>query len=183
MWTFHPAASSLANFNDAISTISTTRLFIYISCSHWDKNQRLSWHHSSHSLKIPRWTSSQHWELSGSFYLPCTLSCTRAIKEASWFWGCCQILPFSHLFHVHCHVQSAISLNFRHSCSCKARASPALSRRSAIQGFKHGDTSKICSGWFLHGTATYTIGDCHSYLRSTISILIECLENKFGFLD
>ena len=30
----HPAASSLANFNDTISTISTTQLFIYISCSH-----------------------------------------------------------------------------------------------------------------------------------------------------
>ena len=29
MSTFHPAASSLANFNDTISTISTTRLFIY----------------------------------------------------------------------------------------------------------------------------------------------------------
>ena len=30
----HPAASSIANFNDTISTISTTQLFIYISCSH-----------------------------------------------------------------------------------------------------------------------------------------------------
>ena len=39
MSTFHPAASSLANFNDTISTISTTQLFIYISCSHQDKNQ------------------------------------------------------------------------------------------------------------------------------------------------
>ena len=94
MSTFHPAASSLANFNDTISMISTTRLFIYISCSHQDKNQRLSWHHSSHSLEIPRWTSSQHGELSGSFYLPSTLSCTRATKEASRFWRCGQFLPF-----------------------------------------------------------------------------------------
>ena len=50
MSTFHPAASSLANFNDTLSTISTIRLFIYISCSHQNKNQPLSWHHSSHSL-------------------------------------------------------------------------------------------------------------------------------------
>ena len=31
MLTFNPAASSLANFNDTISTISMTRLFIYIA--------------------------------------------------------------------------------------------------------------------------------------------------------
>jgi len=43
MSTFHPAASSLANFNDTLSTISTIRLFIYISCSHQNKNQHLSW--------------------------------------------------------------------------------------------------------------------------------------------
>ena len=50
MSTFHPAASSLANFNDMFSTISMIQLFIYISCSHQNKNQSLSWHHSSHSL-------------------------------------------------------------------------------------------------------------------------------------
>ena len=83
---FHPATSS---------TISTTRLFIYISCSRQDKNQRLSWHHSSHSLGILWWTPSQHGELSGSFYLPNTLSCTRATKETSQFWGCGQFLPFT----------------------------------------------------------------------------------------
>jgi len=48
MSTFHPAASSLTNFNDTLLTISTIRLFIYISCSHQDKNQHLSWHHSSY---------------------------------------------------------------------------------------------------------------------------------------
>ena len=69
MSTFHPAASLLANFTDTMSTISATRLFIYISCSHQDEDQQLSWHHTSHSLEIPRWTSSQHRELSGSFYL------------------------------------------------------------------------------------------------------------------
>ena len=46
MSTFHPAASSLVNFNDTISMVFMTRLFIYISCSHLNKNQRLSWHHS-----------------------------------------------------------------------------------------------------------------------------------------
>ena len=51
MSTFHPAASSLANFSDTILMISTTRLFIYIGCYHQDKN-RLSWHHSSHYLEI-----------------------------------------------------------------------------------------------------------------------------------
>jgi len=35
MSTFHPAASLLVNFNDTLSTISTIRLFIYIS---QDKN-------------------------------------------------------------------------------------------------------------------------------------------------
>ena len=50
MSTFHPAASSLANFNDTLSTISTIRL-IYISCSRQDKNQCLSWHHRSRSLR------------------------------------------------------------------------------------------------------------------------------------
>ena len=62
MSTFHPVTSSLANFKNTISTISTTRFFVYISCSHQDKNQRLSWHHSSHSLGSPRWTPSQHGE-------------------------------------------------------------------------------------------------------------------------
>ena len=94
MSTFHPVASSLLNFNNTISTISTTRLFIYISCSYQDKHQRLSWHHSSQSLEIPRWTSSQHEGLSGSFYLPSTLSCTRTTKETSRFWKCNQYLPF-----------------------------------------------------------------------------------------
>ena len=50
----------------------------------------MSWHHSSHSLEIPR----QHGELSDSFYLPSTLSCTRATKEASRFGGCGQLLHF-----------------------------------------------------------------------------------------
>ena len=58
MSTFRPAASMLANFNNTLSTISTIRLFIYISCSHQGKNQRLSWHHSSHSLGIPPNTKS-----------------------------------------------------------------------------------------------------------------------------
>ena len=66
MSTFHPAASSLANFNDTILMISTTRLFIYISCSQ-NKNQCLSWlrYTQSHS-QVMAW-------LSGSFYLPSTL--------------------------------------------------------------------------------------------------------------
>ena len=43
MSTFQPAgASSLANFNDTLSTISMIQIFIYISCSRRDKNQRLS---------------------------------------------------------------------------------------------------------------------------------------------
>ena len=37
MSTFHSPASSLANFNDTLPTISMIRL-IYISCSHQDKN-------------------------------------------------------------------------------------------------------------------------------------------------
>ena len=53
MSTFHPATSSLANFKNTISTISTTRFFVYISCSHQDKNLRLSWHHSSSSFYLP----------------------------------------------------------------------------------------------------------------------------------
>ena len=48
MSTFHPPASSLANFNDTLPTISTIWL-IYISCSHQDKNQHLSWH-PAHTL-------------------------------------------------------------------------------------------------------------------------------------
>ena len=73
----------------------TTRLFSYISCSHQDKNQHLSSHHSSHSLEIPQWTWSQHGEfspVSGSFYLPSTLLCTRATKEALQLWGCGQFI-------------------------------------------------------------------------------------------
>ena len=53
MSTFHPATSSLANFKNTISTISTTWFFVYISCSHQDKNLRLSWHHSSSSFYLP----------------------------------------------------------------------------------------------------------------------------------
>ena len=56
MSSFRPAASSLANFNNTLLTISTIRLFIYISCCHQDKN-RLSWHHCSHSLRSSRWTT------------------------------------------------------------------------------------------------------------------------------
>ena len=52
MSTFRPAASSLVNFNNTLSTISTIRLFMYISRSHQDKNQRLSRHHSSYSLGV-----------------------------------------------------------------------------------------------------------------------------------
>ena len=58
MSTFHPATSSLANFKNTISTISTTGFFVYISCSHQDKNLR----HSSHSLGIPWRTPTQHAE-------------------------------------------------------------------------------------------------------------------------
>ena len=75
MSTFHPAASSLENFDDAISTISTTRLFIYIS-SRQEPTFVMASQHTL--LEIPRWTSSPHGELSGYFYLPSTLSCTRA---------------------------------------------------------------------------------------------------------
>ena len=71
--------------------ISTTRLFIYISCSHQDKKQRLSWHHNSHSLEIPWWTSTQHEELSGSFTCP-RVRCH--VHVASRFWGCGQFVPF-----------------------------------------------------------------------------------------
>ena len=116
MSTFHPGALSLANFNDTVSTISTTRLFSYISCSHQDKNQRLSWHHSSHSLEIPWWTSSQHEELSGSFYLPSMLSCTRATKEGSRFWGCGQFLLFiiKRILVIKC----IFPCSFRNKCMC-----------------------------------------------------------------
>jgi len=118
MSTFRPAASSLANFNDTLLMISTIRHFIYISCSHQDKNQRLSWHHSSHSLGIPQWTPSQHGEptpeskISTFHPVPSSLvnfsativqyrrslrltllSCTHATKKASWFWRCGQFLP------------------------------------------------------------------------------------------
>jgi len=50
MSTFHPTASSLASFNDTISTISTTRLFIYITCSHQDINGHLSCRITAHTL-------------------------------------------------------------------------------------------------------------------------------------
>ena len=52
MSTFHPA-TSLANFKNTISMISTTRFFVYISCSHQDKNLCLSWHHSLSSFYLP----------------------------------------------------------------------------------------------------------------------------------
>ena len=42
--------------------ISTTRFFVYISCSHQDQNLGLSWHHSSHPLGIQWRTPSQHKE-------------------------------------------------------------------------------------------------------------------------
>ena len=124
MSTFYPAASSLANFIDALSTISTIRILIYISCSHQNKNQRLSWHHSSHSLgdytvnskstrrtytresklsvvAVPRYqlfTQRLHRErISTAQYRQSIrlnlLSCTRATKEASQFWGHGQFLP------------------------------------------------------------------------------------------
>ena len=48
----------------------------------------------AHCLEIPRWTSSQHGKLSGSYYLLSTLSCTHATEEASRFWGCGQFLTF-----------------------------------------------------------------------------------------
>ena len=81
MSTFHPATSLLANFKNTISTISTTRFFVYISCSHQDKNLRLSWHHSS-----------------SSFYLPTTLLICCQVStvlptRASRFWRCGQFFP------------------------------------------------------------------------------------------
>ena len=67
MSTFHPATLSLANFKNTISTISMTQFFVYISCSHQNKNIRLSWHpartlftcqlHSHICCKVPRATN------------------------------------------------------------------------------------------------------------------------------
>ena len=93
MSTFHPVASSLANFNDTISTISTTRLFIYISYSHQDKptfvisSQLTLFGDSTVNIKSTRRAFGLF------FYLPSMLSCTRATEEASRFWGCGQF-PF-----------------------------------------------------------------------------------------
>ena len=56
MSTFYPATSSLANFKNTISTISTSRFFVYIS-SHQDKNLRLSWHRTTHLLSSTRATN------------------------------------------------------------------------------------------------------------------------------
>ena len=54
MSSFHPADSSLANFNDTISTISTTplrtRLSIYISCSHDITAHTLCRFHGEHQV-------------------------------------------------------------------------------------------------------------------------------------
>ena len=129
----HPAASSLANFNDTISTISTTQLFIYISCSHQTvlvghtqqlfcpllkqlhvclvNYQVLSPRatlllflasklpcecdaHEPHSQINTEPFSSHGVCPAFGFFLPAKytthlLSCTRATKEASRFWGVC----------------------------------------------------------------------------------------------
>ena len=118
MLTFHPVASLLANSKDTISTISTIRLFVYISCSHQDKNQRLSWHHSLHFLGIhgehqatpesklsvvavPRYQlftqrlhhyQIQRYNINDLYYDSILLSCTCATKEVKRFWGCGQFL-------------------------------------------------------------------------------------------
>ena len=74
MSTFHPAASSLANFSDTISTISTTRLFIYVSRSH-----RTNICHDITAYTLWRFQVNTE-----SFRVLFT-------KEASRFWGCGQL--------------------------------------------------------------------------------------------
>ena len=77
MSSFHPAASSLANFNDTILTISMARLLIYIRCSHQVPSPQVLGvktckcdvhgpHSQSHSQVVA------FVQLSGSFYLPST---------------------------------------------------------------------------------------------------------------
>ena len=94
MSTFHQAASSLANFNDTILTISTTRLFIYVSCSHRHKNQREAFVMASQLTlfgdSIVNTKSTQR-------------SYTREFKAALWFGGVVnfiikRILGIKHIF-------------------------------------------------------------------------------------
>ena len=124
MSTFHPVASSLANCNDTILTISMTRFFVYISCSHQDKNvcHGITAHtfwgfHGEHQVNTENLHQRVETQCSGGFkistfhpvasslanfnstiikdlyYGSTLLSCTRATKEASWFWGCGQFCP------------------------------------------------------------------------------------------
>ena len=95
MSTLHPVASSLTNFNDTISTISTSKFFPFLASKlpckydvhgpHFQINTELF---SSHDV-CPAF----------GFFLPAKytthlLSCTLATKEVSQLCGCGQILPF-----------------------------------------------------------------------------------------
>ena len=90
MWTFHPAASSLANFNDDIDDLYDLTLQLFpetrANVCHGITAHTLWRFHGEHQVNT---------ELSGSFSLPSTLSCTHATKEASQFWGSGQFFsPF-----------------------------------------------------------------------------------------
>ena len=94
MWTFHPAVSSLANFNDAILTISMTRP-LFTSAVLIKTRINVCYGITAHSLLI---FHSEHQVNTESFRVlftrRCSLSCTHATKETSWFWGCGQFFPF-----------------------------------------------------------------------------------------
>ena len=96
MSTFHPAASLLANFNNTISTISMTRLFIYmyISCSHKTRT-KVCYGITAHTLWRFRGQHQVNMEsFLGSF--TCRICCHVHVlpKEALQFWECGQFLPF-----------------------------------------------------------------------------------------
>ena len=62
----------------------------YIGCSHQDKNQRLSWHHSSHSLR----SHGEHQVNTKSFRVLFTCRVCCHVHAALRFWGCGRFLHF-----------------------------------------------------------------------------------------
>ena len=125
MSTFHPAASSLANCNDTILTISTidssytlailiktrtnichgitAHIFWGFDGEHQVNTENLHQRvetQCSGGFKISTFhpAASSLANFNGTiiedlYYDSTLLSCTRATKEALWFWGCGQFLP------------------------------------------------------------------------------------------
>ena len=136
MSTFHPATSSLVNFKNTMSKISMTRFFVYISCSHQDKNLRLSWHHSS-----------------SSFYLPTTLLICCQATEGIAVLEVWSIFPFT--------IKHILGIKHIFSCSLENKRMCLLTHVYGINVRRHTHTpSSSCT--YVHSQLLTRFGTFRS---------------------